>query len=150
MAAIDRPQQRPNLKKTIHHILAHYEGKEPAVSGYIQGLASYNTWIQAIQEEKLDSIGHAYQVALMKEAREHALCFLQDIHNFESEKEVRSAVASFQQVDHFYGELYPRFPYGFKDIQLNVRDHAVPLLKQIQQAEAQGTHHLKKFLKKSF
>lgn len=99
-------------------IIQHVQGKEPPVAGFAFGLQGYRLWLDAVQSGRLDAHGHAYQVAILAEARQHAALYLERL----SEQQARSperrtaladAAACYRRVSEAFVRLYPSFPYGF-------------------------------------
>ncbi|OCT13704.1 hypothetical protein A8709_19150 [Paenibacillus pectinilyticus] len=101
----------------LRAIAAHARGKEPALEGYAFGLTGYPHWIDAVQSGALDLHGHAYQVAILAEARLQAAKYLQllsETMNRHSDKLVLvEAAACYRNVSEVFRKLYPSFPFGY-------------------------------------
>jgi hypothetical protein len=122
VAAITHPKGSNGLLlRSMSHVLntivTHARGAEPSIEGYTQGLRAYDVWIEALHTGELSAIGHAYNVALLTEAREQAVAYLEAL-----QKEARiyfssrlcellaSALHQFRSAHRLYLLLYPRFP----------------------------------------
>ncbi|MBW7461993.1 hypothetical protein K0U00_48880, partial [Paenibacillus sepulcri] len=67
----------PSSEDTVlRAIVDHARGKEPPLKGYVFGLDGYRVWLEGARRSTLDLSGHAYQVAILAEARQQAAAFL--------------------------------------------------------------------------
>ncbi|CAM4431918.1 RNA polymerase sigma factor [Paenibacillus tarimensis] len=137
----------------LEAIVAHALGEEPAVPGYVQGLKAYDTWIEAVRNGEVVPVSHAYQVAQLAEAREHAVAYLKLLATKEPFR-TRSvlgglldlAIDRFEQVRKLYVNLYPSFPYGMRGYKLDLGAQTIELLEQVKAAETDGIRLLEKIL----
>jgi RNA polymerase sigma factor (sigma-70 family) len=101
----------------IRHIVKHAKGEETPVPGFAYGLHAYRLWKAAAVLRELDPLGHAYQVAILCEAREHAGNYLRLLGARSKSQSMRdgliSAAASYDHALHAMRKLYPSFPYGY-------------------------------------
>jgi RNA polymerase sigma factor (sigma-70 family) len=141
----------PNLIDALKTIIDHAHGKEPIVPGYIIGIAAYDTWIEAFENDQAQPVGHAYQVSLLTEAREHAVRFLKSREdhpliqgNSEIELLWRDAIVYFQTVQQLYVNMYPSYPYGMPGVNMDIRVRTIELLKKLKAAENMGIDALEK------
>ena len=79
-AILDRRTGAPSSVRTVlTGIVKQIRGDEPRVPGFAFGQAAYREWRSAVLGNRLDPLGHAYQVALLSEAREHACRYLEQL-----------------------------------------------------------------------
>ncbi|MBP1997031.1 RNA polymerase sigma factor [Paenibacillus eucommiae] len=142
-AVLDRRTGAPSsLHTVLAGIVKQIRGDEPRVSGFVFGQAAYREWQSAVLENRLDPLGHAYQVALLSEAREHACHYLEQLSRDRSIRgEARShlVVASklYKQIGRIMQQLYPSFPFGMGGVTSN-REHMAAGLKAAMEAEAEA------------
>ncbi|WP_181438605.1 RNA polymerase sigma factor [Paenibacillus sambharensis] len=136
-------------------IVAHALGEEPAVPGYVQGLKAYDTWIEAVRSGGVIPVSHAYQVARLAEAREHAVSYLKLLaakEPFRTElnlgRMLRQAIGRFEEVGKLYVDLYPSFPYGMRGYKLELGTQTIQLLEQVKAAETDGIRMLERIVNK--
>ncbi|KPV61270.1 hypothetical protein QJ48_00890 [Paenibacillus sp. A3] len=141
------------IRLALEIIVTHARGREPAVPGYTSGLASYDVWIEAFRSGQADPIGHAYNVALLTEAREHAVRFLETLSSHAVFRSIpklgegmQAAVHDFRSVNDLYHKLYPSFPYGLPGVNMDISARTVDLLQRIKASEEQGIRQLERML----
>ncbi|GAA0315327.1 hypothetical protein GCM10008967_02320 [Bacillus carboniphilus] len=139
--------QKPRITTCIENIVNHARGKEPKIDGFTQGLAAYDTWIEAIEGGYANSIGHAYQIALMTEDREHAVHFLGKIASIHNEQPwIQMALSHYKKVHDIFLALYPSFPYGLPGIKMDIKKRTITLLRQAKEHEEKAIENLEKYL----
>lgn len=72
----NKKQPAQMLHDTLKMILAHAQGKERSLPGFVHGLTAYDTWIEAFRGGKVDPFGNAYNAAVVADARRFAAQFL--------------------------------------------------------------------------
>lgn len=101
----------------INAIVKYAKGEEPPVSGFSFGLEGYRLWRKAAEDQTLDPLGHAYQVAILCEAREQAVTYLQLLteraKTASRRKGLTAAVDCYATALQSLQRLYPSFPYGY-------------------------------------
>jgi RNA polymerase sigma factor (sigma-70 family) len=101
----------------LRAIIEHARGKEPPLDGYAFGLDGYHLWLEAVEDGSLDLHGHAYQVAILAEARQHAAHYLQKLsvnsNNVWRKQQLAEAALCYTQVSQSFTRLYPSFPFGY-------------------------------------
>lgn len=147
---------KPSLPKALETIVLHARGKEPLVEGYSQGIGAYDTWINAFENNCADMVGHAYQLALLTEAREQAVLFLQGLLvdesikiNMELVQYLQDALAQYQKVLQIFISLYPSFPFGLPGVQMKIQERTITLLKQAKEHEENGIQIFEEILSKN-
>ncbi|RKN83712.1 RNA polymerase sigma factor [Paenibacillus ginsengarvi] len=152
-AVLDRRTGAPSSVRTVlAGIVKQIRGDEPRVPGFSFGQAAYREWRNAVLENRLDPLGHAYQVALLSEAREHACRYLEQLSRDRSIRgEARSLVAAasklYEQIYRTMLQLYPAFPFGMGGVTSN-REHMAAGLKAAMEAEAEAAGCLEAALKR--
>ncbi|MFS0726225.1 RNA polymerase sigma factor [Paenibacillus sp. 1P07SE] len=101
----------------LRAIVEHARGKEPPLKGYAFGLDGYRLWLAGARGRTLDLSGHAYQVAILAEAREQAAAFLERLADrspgADRSRQLLAAANCYKQVSKWFVQLYPRFPFGY-------------------------------------
>jgi RNA polymerase sigma factor (sigma-70 family) len=102
---------------SLRSIVEHALGKEPPLEGFAFGLDGYRLWLEAVDNGSLDLQGHAYQVALLAEARQQAASYLEGLADNgigQSMKRLLAAAADrYGRVSESFAKLYPSFPFGY-------------------------------------
>lgn len=101
----------------LRAIIDHARGKEPPLDGYAFGLDGYRLWLEAVEDGSLDLHGHAYQVAVLAEARQHAAHYLQKLSTNSNhvwrKQQLAEAALCYTRVSQSFTRLYPSFPFGY-------------------------------------
>lgn len=155
-AAARRPAAtREILRGWLTTVTTHARGLEPALPGYTGGLAAYDVWIGALRRGVVEAVAHAYRIALLAEAREHAVRFLDGLtraHFIQAHAAIRqpleSARGHFEDVHRGYRALYPSFPQGLPGVRTDAADLAVDRLAAVRDAEARGIADLETMLRR--
>jgi RNA polymerase sigma factor (sigma-70 family) len=118
VAALKKEVSSPASDRSIiSSIINHLKGNEPALSGFAFGLNGYQLWIDSAENSSLDLLGHAYQVAILAEARQHAVQYLQILTERSRSNEIQThltqSVLSMKRVTESIRLLYPSFPFGY-------------------------------------
>ncbi|MBO9609658.1 MAG: sigma-70 family RNA polymerase sigma factor [Paenibacillaceae bacterium] len=147
VAILDKRTGAPSsVRSVLNGIVKQIRGNEPRVPGFAFGQAAYREWRSAALENRLDPLGHAYQVALLSEAREHACRYLEQLsRDGRVREEARSLLAVSSSL---YGRisrtmllLYPSFPFGMGGVTSN-RELIAAGLKAAMEAEAEAARCL--------
>lgn len=70
---------KQRLGRALAMILEHYDGQEKEDStGSVKGLAAYDAWIGAFRRGEIEPNGNAYNIAVVRDARNHAVRFLKE------------------------------------------------------------------------
>lgn len=120
--------------------------------GFTFGQAAYREWRSAVMEDRLDPLGHAYQVALLSEAREHACRYLAQLSRDDGVREaarplLADASSLYARVSQTMQQLYPAFPFGIGGVTSNREQIAVGLADAMA-AEAEAARHLEAVLER--
>ncbi|MGX4588254.1 hypothetical protein [Paenibacillus chitinolyticus] len=148
------------LRMALDMIVDHTRGREwnhIFKDRFVTGLAGYDCWIDAIKERRADELGHAYNTAVIADAREYAARFLRELTvkwnaGNSVERYVREAAA---EAAAHYGavadafsslrEMFP-FPQGGALRDGDTAGRAVTLLLKAKEEEAKGIAVLEKLL----
>ncbi|MCK6076013.1 RNA polymerase sigma factor [Paenibacillus silvae] len=69
-----------NLKAVLQDALAHYEGRDAnTLPGTVSGLAAYGVWREALRTGDIEPNGHAYNIAVLWDARAYARSFFAEL-----------------------------------------------------------------------
>jgi len=99
----------------LRAIVQHARGKEPPLNDFAFGLDGYRLWLEAVEAGTLDLNGHAYQVAILSEARLRASDYLNLLaDNYpHASGQLRAAADCYREAAEAFSRLYPRFPFGY-------------------------------------
>ncbi len=142
-AILDRRTGAPtSLRSVLAGIVKQIRGDEPRVPGFSFGQAAYREWQSAVLDNRLNPHGHAYQVALLSEAREHACRYLEQLsRDGRIREEARSLLATasglYGRISRTMLQLYPAFPFGMGGNTSN-RERMVEGLKAAMEAEEEA------------
>lgn len=76
----ERMREEIHVQAVLQVILAHYKGYDPyAMPGTICGLGAYAAWREALREGKVEPNGHAYNIAVLRDARHYAREFFREL-----------------------------------------------------------------------
>ncbi|BFT72183.1 RNA polymerase sigma factor [Paenibacillus sp. P36] len=129
---------------TLRAIIDHARGKEPPLAGYAFGLDGYRLWLEAVEDGSLDLQGHAYQVAILAEARQHAAKYLLELSNNSNnvwrKQRLAEAAACYTQVSESFTRLYPSFPFGYGGSHAGRMSKIREELRFAWEAEKEGIH----------
>lgn len=146
------------VRMALDMIVDHARGREwTHVFGdwFAQGLAGYDAWIKVMERRGADEEGNSYNVAVVADAREHAVHFLSILERQWNganivERYVRSGAAEakkhFAVVAEAFDELRTMFPFpqGGSPKDPAQADRAIELLKVAHEAEVQGIEALER------
>lgn len=154
----ERVEPKTALRGALQMALEHGEGKEPAMPGYVQGIAAYSAWIQAFQKGGVDPFGNAYNAAVYADARQYATQFLLMWSATCPERPtapqeqllLARAATCYARVAESLVELQTLFPFpsGGHPTGPEEARVAVKLLKAAREAESEGLHLLGELLEK--
>lgn len=155
VAAIGNKVSGPTSKiSVISTVIEHVKGKEPAISGFVFGLAGYQFWLDSVLSENLDLLGHAYQVAILCECRRHAVLYLQDLAEnarYSEEKIILSnASECYMRAEQSLRSLYPSFPFGYGGSHAGRITKIAQGLQSALEAEREGSFFLEQIKIKNF
>jgi RNA polymerase sigma factor (sigma-70 family) len=124
----------------LRSIVQHAKSKEPPLAGFAFGLEGYRLWLEAIERGTLDLSGHAYQIAIMSEARQQASDYLHLLSKRypSASKQLQAAAECYREVADVFSRLYPRFPFGYGGSHGNRLSLIYDELSAAREAEAKG------------
>ncbi|WP_274365571.1 RNA polymerase sigma factor [Paenibacillus thermotolerans] len=148
--------ERESFRRMLAMAVMHGRGKEPTFSGYVNGLAAYDSWIRAFEHAKADPAGNAACMRNVGDMRGYAASFLRKKRmEWESDASsdqrsislLREASARYDEVAGTFRSLKTLFPYPAEgDIQRDAAVTAAQLLRQAKTAEDKGLHALEELL----
>lgn len=145
------------LLRTFKMIIRHARGKEATFGGYVNGLAAYETWMNIMQSRTIEPIGHAYTIAVLLQAREHAVRFLEEMtakwsENASADQEITrlltEATGHYKTVYGSFAKLHQQFPMpsGGEPNDPISSAQGIESLKQALQAEEAGVEILEQIV----
>lgn len=73
-------RDKRDIQAVLQNILAHYNGCDPyTLHGTVSGLAAYAAWREALQKGGVEPNGHAYNIAVLWDARNYASAFFKEL-----------------------------------------------------------------------
>ncbi|MFD2043545.1 hypothetical protein ACFSTA_04060 [Ornithinibacillus salinisoli] len=148
------------LRMALDMIVDHTRGNEWThmfKDNYAIGLSGYDAWINVMEKRSADPSGNAYNAAVVSDAREFAVKFLQELmEKWDGENVVERSVRKlaaeaskhYSVVADSLVELRLMFPFpqGGNPQDPEVADRAIRLLRRAQEAESQGIKILERLL----
>lgn len=132
----------------LRAIVEHAKGKEPPLDGFAFGLDGYRLWLEAVVGEGLDLQGHAYQVAILAEARQQAASYLQELADRSRgeacRKSLTAAADCYRKAAAAFTRLYPSFPFGYGGSSANRLAVIGEGLQEAREAEMEGISIIEK------
>ncbi|ETT54702.1 hypothetical protein BK124_26500 [Paenibacillus amylolyticus] len=135
-----------NLHAALTAVLAHYRGEDPySLPNTVSGVAAYAVWREALEYRRLEPNGHAYNIAVLWDARRYASEFFKEISLQWGSTACYSSLISFcLQTEELYrnmsqklntlAELFP-FPDGGLPSEKLHADQAISILLEVEELE---------------
>jgi len=154
----DRPiGQSDAVWRLCRMVSRHARGGDAAFTGYANGLAAYDVWMDVFRKRAIEPLGHAYTIGVVLENRNHAAAFLRELiaeWHCRKESEERSIVICLlEEASGHYSRaaeglerlklLFPA-PAGGDPADPDNVAAALAQLGQIRQAETEGVKALEK------
>ncbi|MBV6715286.1 RNA polymerase sigma factor [Paenibacillus chitinolyticus] len=149
---------KQRLGRAMNMIVDHYDGRErDDCTGSVKGLAAYDAWIGAFRGGEIEPNGNAYNIAVVRDARIHAVRFLNEAaeqwplagETAPGSADVpvlaQKAAREYQEaLEHFFvlRELFP-FPQGGDPNESDASAKAVSLLELIKEREQTAVGYLR-------
>jgi hypothetical protein len=119
-------------------------------SKYSYGLEAYDWWIEALEANRADAFGNAYNAQCWSEAKEFAKEFLKRIasRNEKPREALNKVVSCYEEVCGAMSEIASMFPFppGEQLKDEKTRSQAIKALKTAEKAEEKAVKHLRKAL----
>lgn len=145
-----RVSQKISENEVLRAIVDHARGKEPPLKGYAYGLDGYRYWLEAVEGNTLNLSGHAYQVAILSEARHQAALYIELISErvcgAEDKRHLEAAADCYKKVSTLFTQLYPRFPFGYGGSHANRLHDIQVTLRAVWDAEKEGISYIEKYI----
>jgi len=148
---------KQQLRLALESAIEHYEGRESAIpANCVKGLAAYDTWLEALEGGVIEPNGHAYNIAVLRDARYYGAEFFKELKQVwpieeKSEELTRhfdEASALYQGMYEKLDELHRMFPFpqgGQPNDSLTARE-ARGLVEGIKPLESKALECMKEIL----
>ncbi|MEK4363261.1 sigma-70 family RNA polymerase sigma factor [Paenibacillus sp. FSL M8-0212] len=135
-----------NLHAALTAVLAHYRGEDPyTLPNTVSGLAVYAVWREALEYRRVEPNGHAYNIAVLWDARRYASEFFKELSLQWASTACYSSLIPFcLQAEELYrnmsqklntlAELFPFPEGGLPDEKLHA-DQAISILLEVEELE---------------
>ncbi|WP_405154382.1 RNA polymerase sigma factor [Paenibacillus sp. FSL K6-0108] len=135
-----------NLRAALTDILAHYCGKDPyTLPNTVSGLAAYAVWREALENQRVEPNGHAYNIAVLWDARCYASKFFEELSlSWASLPRYTKLIPFCHQAEELYRIMTDRlnmlkqyfpFPEGGNPNEKVQGDKAISLLMEVEELE---------------
>ncbi|MEK3778672.1 sigma-70 family RNA polymerase sigma factor [Paenibacillus sp. FSL K6-4396] len=135
-----------NLHGALTAVLAHYRGEDPyTLPNTVSGVAAYAVWREALEYRRVEPNGHAYNIAVLWDARRYASEFFKEVSLKWASNACYSSLIPFcLQAEELYRnmsqklntlvELFP-FPDGGLPNEKLHADQAISILLEVEELE---------------
>ncbi|MEC0109673.1 sigma-70 family RNA polymerase sigma factor [Paenibacillus taichungensis] len=135
-----------NLRAALTDVLAHYRGEDPyTLPNTVSGLAAYSVWREALEYRRVEPNGHAYNLAVLWDARRYASEFFKELSvKWASTPLHSSLIPLCLQAEELYRNMSQRlnmlkqcFPFpdgGLPNEKLHA-DQAISILLEVEELE---------------
>ncbi|APO42905.1 hypothetical protein BS614_01660 [Paenibacillus xylanexedens] len=146
-----------NLRAALTATLAHYLGEDPyTLPNTVSGVAAYAVWREALQYRRVEPNGHAYNIAVLWDARRYASEFFKELSlKWASIASYSSLIPFCLQAEELYrnmsqklntlAELFP-FPDGGLPNEKLHADQAISILLEVEELERAAVVAIKALL----
>lgn len=135
-----------DLRAALTAVLAHYRGEDPyTLPNTVSGLAAYAVWREALEYRRVEPNGHAYNIAVLWDARRYASEFFKELSvKWASTPRYSSLIPFCLQAEELYRNMSQRlnmlkqcFPFpdgGLPNEKLHA-DQAISILLEVEELE---------------
>ncbi|PYE44245.1 sigma-70 family RNA polymerase sigma factor [Paenibacillus barcinonensis] len=103
-----RMRDKINLKAVLQDALVHYEGLDTyMLPDTVSGLAAYGVWREALRRGDLEPNGHAYNIAVLWDARTYASAFFAELSQLWRMSADKHSVEPIGDVDDNHSSVCP-------------------------------------------
>jgi RNA polymerase sigma factor (sigma-70 family) len=135
-----------DLRAALTAVLAHYRGEDPyTLPNTVSGLAAYSLWREALEYRRVEPNGHAYNIAVLWDARRYAGEFFRELSvKWASIPRYSSLIPFCLQAEELYRNMSQRlnmlkqrfpFPEGGKPNEKFQADQAISILLEVEELE---------------
>lgn len=135
-----------NLHAALTDVLAHYRGEDPyTLPNTVSGLAAYAVWREALEYRRVEPNGHAYNIAVLWDARRYASEFFKELSlKWASTARYSSLIAFCLQAEELYRNMFQKlntlaelcpFPDGGLPNEKVHADQAISILVEVEELE---------------
>ncbi|MET1172215.1 RNA polymerase sigma factor [Paenibacillus amylolyticus] len=146
-----------NLHAALTAVLAHYRGEDPyTLPNTVSGVAAYAVWREALEYRRVEPNGHAYNIAVLWDARRYASEFFKELSlKWASIASYSNLISFCLQAEELYrnmsqklntlAELFP-FPDGGLPNEKLHADQAISILLEVEELERAAVVAIKALL----
>ena len=146
-----------NLHAALTAVLAHYRGEDPyTLPNTVSGVAAYAVWREALEYRRVEPNGHAYNIAVLWDARRYASEFFKELSlKWASIASYSNLISFCLQAEELYrnmsqklntlAELFP-FPDGGLPNEKLHADQAISILLEAEELERAAVVAIKALL----
>jgi len=141
------------VKQALAMIIDHANGGGKGDPGVVYGVQAYSTWIDLFQQRKVEPLGNAYSLQCIRESREYAVQFVQQLAmrgdwGPQFQEEAAKAVSIYASIAEVFERLCTMFPFpsGGDPGSDATAESAIRLLRQVQQFEQEGIQMMQNML----
>ncbi|REE88927.1 RNA polymerase sigma factor (sigma-70 family) [Paenibacillus taihuensis] len=141
-----------SLWRWCQMISRHARGQDQTFSGFVNGLAAYDTWMDVIRQRAIEPLGHAYTINVLRQSRKHAMICLAELVSewgeVKSESEINQTIFNLlNKAEEQYAIVHDRYvelallfpvPSGGEPNEPANAARAIELIKHIKYAEQLG------------
>jgi RNA polymerase sigma factor (sigma-70 family) len=157
-AESDGMTREMDLRAALTDVLAHYGGEDPyTLPNTVSGLAAYAVWREALENRRVEPNGHAYNIAILWDARRYAGEFFKELSlKWASISHYSSLISICLRAEELYRimsqrlntltELFP-FPDGGLPNEKLQADQAISILLEVEELERDAVVAIEALLK---
>ncbi|MEC0126375.1 RNA polymerase sigma factor [Paenibacillus pabuli] len=145
-AESDGMTREMDLRAALTAVLAHYGGKDPyTLPNTVSGLAAYAVWREALEHGRVEPNGHAYNIAVLWDARRYAGEFFKELSlKWASNPRYTSLIPYCREAEELYRIMSQRlnmlkqcfpFPEGGKPNEKLQGKQAISILLEVEELE---------------
>ncbi|HBU81336.1 MAG TPA: sigma-70 family RNA polymerase sigma factor [Paenibacillus sp.] len=157
-AESDRLSREMDLHAALTDVLAHYGGEDPyTLPNTVSGLAAYAVWREALENRRVEPNGHAYNIAILWDARRYAGEFFKELSlSWASIPRYTNLMPFCRQAEELYRIMTARlnvlkqcfpFPEGGKPNEKVQGDTAISILMEVEKLERDAVVAIEALLK---
>ncbi|WP_440114327.1 RNA polymerase sigma factor [Paenibacillus sp. QZ-Y1] len=135
-----------NIRAALTDILAHYRGDDPyTLLNTVSAIAAYAAWRDALIQGRVEPNGHAYNLAVLWDARYYASEFFKELsQRWAVDSRYKALIPFCHQAEGLYRMITERllvlvrlfpFPDGGQPNMKNQADQAISILNEVEELE---------------
>lgn len=144
-------EEPKNMFRSLYYAAYHATEESALNKGYSSGLEAYDRWIDAFRRSNVDVFGNSYNCAVLKDARENAVKYLQDVSKqFESDCKtyLDDAIQKYQKVVDLFTEMCNMFEFPGNEYAMTESNkrRSIEILKNAKKYEEMAIENIEKSL----